>query len=69
LHIRPRPSFWLGWTGKSVAGASCASIPKRVEPMHLRRSAMSVVLSLLAAHLAAGTTSITRLALQCKAGA
>jgi hypothetical protein len=27
LHIRPRPSFPLGWIGKSPEGASCAAIP------------------------------------------
>ena len=36
VHIRPRPSFWLGWTGKSSASASCAWMPKRVEPMQRR---------------------------------
>jgi len=34
-HMRPSPSLWLGWTGKSATGASCGSIPKRAEPMHL----------------------------------
>jgi hypothetical protein len=56
LHILPRPSFWLGWTGKSATGASWASISKRAEPMHLRRSVMSVVLSLAVAHLATCST-------------
>jgi hypothetical protein len=69
LHIRPSPSFWLGWTGKSSTGASCASIPKRVEPMHMRSSAISFVLSLAVAHLTTRRTSITRLAPQCKVGA
>jgi len=50
LHILPNPSFWLGWTGKSASGASWASISNRAEPMHLRRSVMSVVLSLAAVH-------------------
>ena len=69
LHIRPSPSFWLGWTGKSATAASWASIPKRVEPMHLRRSAIADVLSLVAAHLATGRTSITPLTPQSKANA
>ena len=43
LHIRPRPSFWLGWTGKSLGSASWASMPKRVEPMQ-RRVWVSVVM-------------------------
>jgi hypothetical protein len=43
LHIRPRPSFWLGWTGKSAAGASCASIPNFAEPMHRRMALVSGV--------------------------
>ena len=66
LHIRPNPSFWLGWAGKSLAGASCASIPNFADPMHFRMSAMSVVLSLAAAHLAFGSPSITLLARRCK---
>jgi hypothetical protein len=67
LHIRPRPSFWLGWTGKSSIGASCASIPNFADPMHLRISAMSVVLSLVNADLALRRTSITPVARRCKA--
>ena len=67
LHIRPRPSFWLGWAGKSAAGASCASIPNFADPMHLRMSAMSFVLSLADADLASGRTSITLSARRCKA--
>jgi hypothetical protein len=66
LHIRPRPSFWLGWAGKSVTGASCASIPNLVDPMHLRMSVISLVLSLANADLALRRTSITLLARRCK---
>jgi hypothetical protein len=46
LHIRPRPSFWLGCTGKSAAGASCASIPNRADPTHLRLAPASGVAAL-----------------------
>ena len=67
LHIRPKPSFWLGWAGKSVTGASCASIPNFADPMHLRMSAMSLVLSLANADLALRRTSITPVARRCKA--
>ena len=67
LHIRPRPSFWLGWAGNSVTGASCASIPNRSDPMHMRMFAMSLVLSLADAHLASRRTSITLSSPRCKA--
>jgi hypothetical protein len=67
LHIRPSPSFWLGWAGNSVTGASCASIPNRSDPMHLRMSAMSSVLSIVDAHLASRRTSITLSPPRCKA--
>jgi hypothetical protein len=36
LHMRPRPSFWLGWTGKSPGSASWPSMPKREEPTQRR---------------------------------
>jgi hypothetical protein len=64
--MRPRPSLWLGWLGKSSIGASWDSIPNRAEPMHRRRSAMAVVLSLAAAGLAVGRSSITPIARRCK---
>jgi len=67
LHIRPRPSCWLGCAGKSVIGASCASIPNLVDPMHLRMSVISFVLSLANADLALRRTSITLLARRRKA--
>jgi hypothetical protein len=66
LHIRPRPSFWLGWLGKSAMGASWASIPNRAEPMHRRRSGIVIVLSSVAAGLAVGRPSITPIARRCK---
>ncbi len=66
LHIRPRPSLWLGWAGKSPTGASCASIPNFADPMHFLMSAMSFDLSLADADLAFGDPSITRLARRCK---
>src|SRR5207249_9431726 len=67
LHIRPRPSFWLGWLGKSSTGASWGSIPNRAEPMHLRRSVITVVvLSVAAARLAVGRPSITPIARRSK---
>jgi len=64
---RQRPSLWLGCAGDSVTGGSCASIPDRADPMHVRMSAMSLVLSLADAHLASGRTSITPSARRCKA--
>jgi hypothetical protein len=66
LHIRPRPSFWLGWAGNSLTGASCASIPNLADPMHLRMSVMASVLSLADAHLASRRTSITLFRRRCK---
>ncbi len=50
LHIRPRPSFWLGWAGKLPVGASWASMPYLADPMHLRIFAMSFLRSLADAH-------------------
>jgi hypothetical protein len=70
--MRPRPSRWLGWTGKSSGGASWASIPNFAEPMQRRSGsigagfvlAMSVVLSLTNADLAFGATSLTQEAIE-----
>jgi hypothetical protein len=67
LHIRPRPSFWLGWAGNSVTGASCGSIPNRSDPIHVRMSAVAFVLSLADADLAWRRTSITLSSRRCKA--
>ena len=48
LHIVPRPSLRLGWIGKSSRGASCASIPNVLLPLHLRMVVAIVVLLSLA---------------------
>ena len=64
VHILPRPSFWLGWIGKSSGRASWGSIPKRADPLHRRRlvaSSVIVVAPFIAdAGLASRATSIAR---------